>query len=100
MKQIQIEMIPLKQLLPYHNNPRKNDGAVEYVKNSIMQFGLQVPLVVDKDNVIVCGHTRYKAAVKLTKLLPERVREALVSSIYLKKTTENAPEKEQIKKSK
>lgn len=65
MKQIQIEMIPLKQLLPYRNNPRKNDGAVEYVKNSIMQFGFQVPLVVDKDNVIVCGHTRYKAAVKL-----------------------------------
>ena len=65
MKQIQIEMIPLKQLLPYQNNPRKNDGAVEYVKNSIMQFGFQVPLVVDKDNVIVCGHTRYKAAVKL-----------------------------------
>ena len=65
MKQIQIEMIPLKQLLPYHNNPRKNDGAVEYVKNSIMQFGFQVPLVIDKDNVIVCGHTRYKAAVKL-----------------------------------
>lgn len=65
MKKIQIEMIPLKQLLPYRNNPRKNDGAVDYVKNSILQFGFKVPLVVDRDNVIVCGHTRYKAAVKL-----------------------------------
>lgn len=65
MKKIQIEMIPLKQLVPYRNNPRKNDGAVDYVKNSILQFGFKVPLVVDRDNVIVCGHTRYKAAVKL-----------------------------------
>jgi ParB-like chromosome segregation protein Spo0J len=65
MKQIKIEMIPLKQILPYRNNPRKNDGAVQYVKNSIMEFGFRVPLVIDADNVIVCGHTRYKAAVKL-----------------------------------
>ena len=65
MKKIKIEMVPLKQLLPYRNNPRKNDGAVEYVKNSILEFGFRVPLVIDRDNVIVCGHTRYKAAVKL-----------------------------------
>ena len=65
MKQIQIELVPLKQLVPYRNNPRKNDGAVEYVKNSILEFGFRVPLVIDADNVIVCGHTRYKAAVKL-----------------------------------
>lgn len=65
MKKIRLEMIPLKQLLPYRNNPRKNDRAVEYVKNSILQFGFKVPLVVDRDNVIVCGHTRYKAAAKL-----------------------------------
>ena len=48
--------------------------------------------------VRVTAGLKYKTAVKLTKLLPERVREALVSSIYLKKTTENAPEKEQSKK--
>lgn len=65
MKRIQIEMIPLKQLVPYQNNPRKNDSAVEYVKNSIVQFGFKVPVVVDANNVIVCGHARYKAAVKL-----------------------------------
>lgn len=65
MKKIQIEMIPLKQLVPYQNNPRKNDSAVEYVKNSIVRFGFKVPVVVDANNMIVCGHTRYKAAVKL-----------------------------------
>ena len=62
---MKLEMVPIKQLIPYRNNPRRNDGAVEYVKNSILAFGFKVPLVIDKDNVIVCGHTRYKAAVKL-----------------------------------
>lgn len=57
--------LKLKDLKPYENNPRRNDNAVEYVENSIKQFGFKVPLVIDKDNVIVCGHTRYKAAKKL-----------------------------------
>lgn len=52
----------LEELKPYENNPRINDGAVEYVKNSIEEFGFKVPIVIDKDGVIVCGHTRYKAA--------------------------------------
>lgn len=55
----------IKDLIPYENNPRKNDEAVEYVANSIREFGFKVPLVVDSNNVIVCGHTRYKAAQKL-----------------------------------
>ena len=50
---------------PYENNPRKNDDAVKYVAESIKQFGFKVPIVIDKDNVIVAGHTRYKAAKKL-----------------------------------
>lgn len=49
-------------LRPYENNPRNNDDAVEYVANSIKQFGFRVPIVIDENNVIVCGHTRYKAA--------------------------------------
>lgn len=49
----------------YENNPRLNDGAVEYVKNSIEEFGFRVPVVIDKDGVIVCGHTRVKAARQL-----------------------------------
>ena len=55
----------LKDIKPYEKNPRKNDGAVDAVANSIEQFGFRVPVVIDKDNVIVCGHTRYKAAKKL-----------------------------------
>lgn len=55
----------LKDIKPYDKNPRKNDNAVEQVANSIASFGFKVPIVIDKDNVIVCGHTRYKAAKKL-----------------------------------
>jgi site-specific DNA-methyltransferase (adenine-specific) len=50
---------------PYPDNPRDNAPAVEAVARSIHAFGWRVPIVVDRDNVIVCGHTRYKAAVKL-----------------------------------
>lgn len=52
----------IDDLKPYENNPRRNDQAVEYVANSISMFGFKVPIIIDKDNVIVTGHTRYKAA--------------------------------------
>lgn len=55
----------VNELVPYENNPRHNDDAVEYVANSIEQFGFKVPIIIDKDNVIVAGHTRLKAAKKL-----------------------------------
>lgn len=55
----------LEELKPYENNPRKNDEAVDYVANSIKEFGFKVPIVIDKNNVIVTGHTRYKASQKL-----------------------------------
>lgn len=55
----------IEELKPYENNPRFNDDAVEYVKNSIKEFGFKVPMVIDKDNTIVTGHTRYKAALEL-----------------------------------
>ena len=60
-----IKEIATSELKPYENNPRKNDSAVGAVAKSIEQFGFKVPLVIDKNNVIVCGHTRYKAAQKL-----------------------------------
>ena len=62
---MQIKMVELKDLKPYENNPRNNDEAVKYVAKSIEEFGFKVPMVIDKDNVIVAGHTRYKAAKKL-----------------------------------
>ena len=52
-------------IIPYEKNPRKNDEAVKYVAESIKQFGFKVPIVIDKNNVIVAGHTRYKASKKL-----------------------------------
>lgn len=55
----------LDDLIPYENNPRHNDDAVDYVAESIKEFGFKVPIIIDKGNVIVAGHTRYKAAKKL-----------------------------------
>lgn len=55
----------LNELKPYEKNPRKNDEAVKYVSESIKEFGFKVPIIVDKNNVIVAGHTRYKAAKNL-----------------------------------
>ena len=60
-----ITILKVKDLIPYENNPRKNDKAVEAVANSIREFGFKVPIIIDKDNVIVAGHTRLKAAQKL-----------------------------------
>ncbi len=55
----------LADIKPYEKNPRNNDNAVNEVANSISSFGFKVPIVIDKDNVIVCGPTRYKASKKL-----------------------------------
>ena len=51
--------------IPYANNPRLNDNAVDAVAASIKEFGFKVPIVVDGENVIINGHTRLKAAHKL-----------------------------------
>lgn len=60
-----VKNFPVADIRPYDKNPRKNDNAVDAVANSIRTFGFKVPIVIDADNVIVCGHTRYKAALKL-----------------------------------
>ena len=65
MKEMKIEYKKVDDIIPYENNPRKNDEAVDYVANSIKEFGFKVPIIVDKENVIVTGHTRYKASKKL-----------------------------------
>lgn len=54
-----------KELKMYEKNPRKNKEAVPYVANSIKEFGFKIPIVIDKNDVIVCGHTRLLAAKKL-----------------------------------
>lgn len=57
--------VKLTDLKPYEKNPRHNEEAVKGVANSIKQFGFKVPIIIDKNNVIVAGHTRYKAALEL-----------------------------------
>lgn len=81
---MKIKNMKINDLIPYENNPRNNEGAIEYVANSIKQFGFKVPIVVDKDNVIVAGHTRWLAASALEMdevpvvvaddLTPEQIR--------------------------
>ena len=81
---MQIQVRPLSNVLPYPNNPRVNDDAVDAVAASIREFGFRQPIVVDAGGVIICGHTRFKAAQKLgldkvpvhvaTDLSPDQVR--------------------------
>ena len=65
MKKIEIVSVPISQIKEYKNNPRNNEQSVDFVANSIREFGFKVPIVIDKNNEIVCGHTRYKASKKL-----------------------------------
>jgi len=62
---MEVEMRPIGSIKPYENNPRVNDAGVEAVAASIREYGFRQPLVVDEQDVIIVGHTRYKAAVKL-----------------------------------
>lgn len=55
----------LSELRPYKNNPRKNINAIPFVTESIRNFGFRNPIIIDKNNVIVCGHTRLASAKEL-----------------------------------
>ena len=80
----EILLMPVEGLQMYENNPRINDRAVEPVAESIRQFGFKVPILIDKDNVIIAGHTRLKAAkllgmgavpcIRCDDLTPEQVK--------------------------
>jgi len=81
---LNVELRPLAEMKPYEKNPRQNDAAVDAVAESIRRFGFRQPIVVDEAGVIVCGHTRWKAAQKLglaevpvhvaRDLTPEQIR--------------------------
>jgi DNA modification methylase len=81
---MRIELRKLSEIKPYENNPRLNDDAVDAVAESIREFGFRQPIVVDTEDVIIVGHTRYKAALKLglekvpvhvaTDLTPEQIK--------------------------
>lgn len=65
MNEEKIVMMSTDELIPYNHNPRVNDGAVDAVAKSIEEFGFRNPIIVDKNNVIIAGHTRLKASKKL-----------------------------------
>jgi DNA modification methylase len=81
---MKIELWNITDVKPYPGNPRQNDDAVDAVAASLREFGFRQPIVVDAEGVIVVGHTRYKAALKLglekvpvhvaTDLTPEQIR--------------------------
>lgn len=62
---MEIIKMPIGDIKPYPNNPRKNDDAVAAVMESIKQCGYCAPIVVDEDGVVLAGHTRLKALKKL-----------------------------------
>lgn len=60
-----IELKSVSDLIPYDKNPRNNSKAVKQVKASIEKFGFMVPLIIDRNNVVICGHTRLMALKEL-----------------------------------
>lgn len=52
----------IEDLKLYKNNPRNNENAIQEVVKSIKEFGFKVPIIIDNDNVIICGHTRLEAS--------------------------------------
>lgn len=62
---MEIREFGIDEIKPYEKNPRKNEDSIRFVANSIKEFGFKVPIVIDADNVIVAGHTRWKAAKQL-----------------------------------
>lgn len=65
MAEMKIIEMNINDIIPYENNPRRNEKAVDAVANSIKEFGFKNPIIIDKDNVIISGHTRRLAALKL-----------------------------------
>ncbi len=64
-KDLTIEYLSIDEINPYEKNPRRNDQAVEAVSQSLLRYGWRWPILIDKNNIIIAGHTRYKAAKKL-----------------------------------
>ena len=62
---MKLEKLKLSEIIPYENNPRKNDAAVNAVAESIRQCSYITPIIVDENHVIIAGHTRYKALMAL-----------------------------------
>ena len=71
---MKIEKININQIKPYWNNPRNNSEAVASIKNSIQRYGYNSPIAIDKNNVIIAGHTRFMALNEMGKEEVEIIR--------------------------
>ena len=79
---MKVELWSIDDVKPYDKNPRHNDAAVDAVAKSIQEFGFRQPIVVDEEGVIIVGHTRWKAAKKLSLVkVPLHVASGLTSSL-------------------
>ena len=65
MAGMNVSMVAISEIVPYWNNPRKNEKAVDAVANSIKEYGFKKPILIDSDGVIIAGHTRRLAAIKI-----------------------------------
>lgn len=71
---MKIELIDIDKIIPYNKNPRYNEDAIQYVRQSIEDYGYLNPILINKDNIIISGHTRYEALKDLNKKQIEVIR--------------------------
>jgi ParB-like chromosome segregation protein Spo0J len=72
---MRIEILDLMAIKPYWNNPKNHESQIEDLKESIKKFGYQSPIMVDKKNVIILGHARFKALMELKGNILELITE-------------------------
>jgi len=87
---MKIEMMAIKLLKPYENNPRLNAKAIPQVMKSLTEFGWRQPIVVDKDLVVIVGHTRLAAAKKMKlKQVPVHVADLTEAQVRAYRIADN-----------
>ena len=74
----------VNDLIPYVNNPRNNSGAVDAVASSIAEFGFKVPVVIDRNGILITGHTRLEAEKKLSITKIPAIRAADLTDAQVK----------------
>ena len=86
----ELVMVPIQDIKPYQRNPRKNDTTVDRLVELIPKVGFNVPLVLDRQNVIVKGHSRWAAAIRLgMRALPCLYTDADPETIRLDRLADN-----------
>lgn len=88
---LKIEYIDIKEIKPYENNPRDNKNAIKSVAKSIERYGFKVPVLINTDNIIISGHTRYEASkiLKIKKIPCIKVENLTDEKINLFRVIDN-----------